>query len=153
MTLKHYDGDGFVFYTNYESRKGAELAENPHASLLFPWYALHRQVRVTGPVTLLDREESVAYFRSRPRGSQLGAWASERQSAVVPSRDYLEQRFGDCEQRWPEGTEVPLPDFWGGYRVVPDEVEFWQGRPDRLHDRLRYRRARTGGWVLERLSP
>lgn len=153
VLLKHYDGRGFVFYTNYGSRKGRELAENAAASLLFPWYAMHRQVMVAGPVVVLGREESGAYFRSRPRGSQLGAWASEHQSAVVPSRDYLDRRFDECAARWPEGTAVPLPGFWGGFRVVPDEVEFWQGRPDRLHDRLRYRRGPDGTWVVERLSP
>lgn len=153
VLLKHYDSHGFVFYTNYDSRKGVELAANPRATLLFPWYALHRQVHVAGEVVRLAGEENAAYFHSRPRGSQLGAWASERQSAVIPSRDYLERRFADCAARWPEGTEVPVPDFWGGLRVVPYEVEFWQGRPDRLHDRLRYRWLQSGTWMLERLSP
>lgn len=153
VLLKHYDNQGFVFYTNYGSRKGRELAENATASLLFPWYALHRQVVVAGDVVALGREESRTYFRSRPRGSKLGAWASEHQSAVIPSRAYLERRFDECAARWPEGTEVPLPEFWGGFRVVPDEVEFWQGRPDRLHDRLRYRLGPDGTWVVERLSP
>lgn len=153
VLLKHFDDRGFLFYTNYGSRKGTELAENPRASLVFPWYSLHRQVLVAGDVDVLQRGESARYFHSRPRGSQLGAWASASQSAVIPSRDFLEQRFAECVARWPEGTEVPLPDFWGGFRVIPDELEFWQGRTDRLHDRLRYRRGPQGGWVLERLSP
>lgn len=153
VLLKHYGEQGFIFYTNYASRKGVELAENPRASLLFPWYVLHRQVVVAGDTRSLTRAESAAYFRSRPRGSQLGAWASERQSEVISSRAYLERTFDEAAARWPEGTEVPLPDFWGGTVVVPDEVEFWQGREDRLHDRLRYRLAEDGVWLLERLSP
>lgn len=152
VLLKAHDERGFVFYTNYDSRKGAELAENPRASLIFPWYALNRQVLAVGEVQWLSRQESEVYFRTRPHGSKLGAWASERQSAVIPSREHLQARFADHAARWPEGTEVPLPEFWGGLRVVPDEVEFWQGRPDRLHDRLRYRRA-GGSWIIERLSP
>lgn len=153
VLLKRYDERGFVFYTNHASRKGLELAENPRASLLFPWYALHRQVVVVGHTQWLSREDTAAYFRSRPRGSQLGAWASERQTAVVSSRAELENAFREHAARWPEGTEVPLPEFWGGAVVVPDEVEFWQARRDRLHDRLRYRLAQGGGWALERLSP
>ena len=149
VLLKGYDERGFVFYTNYESRKGRDLAENPRACLLFPWHPMRRQVRVEGPVVRLPKEESAAYFRSRPYGSRIGAWAS-RQSAVLPSREALDRRFAELAERWPE--DPPVPDFWGGYRVVPEEVEFWQGRLDRLHDRLRYRRSGTA-WVVERLAP
>ncbi len=151
MLLKGHGPDGFVFYTNRTSRKAHDLAANPWASLLFPWYALRRQVIVQGRVTPLSQEESEPYFHSRPRGSQLGAWAS-RQSSVISSRDVLDDRYARLAQRWPEGTSVPMPDFWGGYRVVPGTVEFWHGRLNRLHDRLRYRRD-GAGWVVERLSP
>ncbi|GAA2309105.1 pyridoxamine 5'-phosphate oxidase [Nonomuraea roseoviolacea subsp. roseoviolacea] len=149
VLLKGYDERGFVFYTNYESRKGRDLTENPRASLLFPWHPIRRQVRVEGSVTRLSHEESEVYFRSRPYGSRIGAWAS-RQSAVVRSREELDARYAELAARWPD--DPPVPDFWGGYRVVPLEVEFWQGQLDRMHDRLRYRR--TGSrWVLERLAP
>ncbi|GII66973.1 pyridoxine/pyridoxamine 5'-phosphate oxidase [Sphaerisporangium krabiense] len=149
VLLKGYDQQGFVFYTNYESRKGRDLAENPRACLLFPWHPLRRQVRVEGKVTKLPREDSAAYFHSRPYGSRVGAWAS-RQSAVVRSREELDARFRELAERWPE--DPPVPDFWGGFRVVPTEVEFWQGQIDRMHDRLRYRRTKAG-WTLERLAP
>jgi pyridoxamine 5'-phosphate oxidase len=151
VLLKHHDSVGFTFYTNRTSRKGTDLAEVPRASLLFPWYPMHRQVIVEGSVSALSTEESEPYFRSRPRGSQVGAWAS-RQSSVIGSRDELDGRYAELERRWPEGTEIPMPDFWGGYRVIPDVVEFWQGRANRLHDRLRYRRN-EGEWVIERLAP
>ena len=151
VLLKGVDDRGFVFFTNYASRKGLELAAHPVASLLFPWYDLERQVAVAGQVSTVDLAETQAYFRSRPRGSQLGAWAS-RQSSVIGGRAGLEERYAELAARWPQ--EVPVPDFWGGLRVVPDSVEFWQGRPSRLHDRLRYVRAEPGqGWRLERLSP
>ncbi|MFC4057669.1 pyridoxamine 5'-phosphate oxidase [Planomonospora corallina] len=149
VLLKGYDETGFVFYTNYESRKGRDLGENPRACLLFPWHAIRRQVRVEGPVVRLPREESAAYFRSRPYGSRVGAWAS-RQSAVVASRGELDERYARLAERWPE--DPPVPDFWGGFRVAPVEVEFWQGQLDRMHDRLRYRRA-GDSWVVERLAP
>ncbi|GAB2486735.1 pyridoxamine 5'-phosphate oxidase [Streptosporangium sandarakinum] len=149
VLLKGYDEHGFVFYTNYESRKGRDLRENPRASLLFPWHPIRRQVRVEGTVTRLAREESAAYFRSRPYGSRIGAWAS-RQSAVVGSRQELDARYAELAARWPE--DPPVPDFWGGFRVAPVEMEFWQGQISRMHDRLRYRRA-GGGWVVERLAP
>ena len=149
VLLKGYDENGFVFYTNYESRKGRDLAENPRAGLLFPWHSIRRQVRVEGPVVRLSREESAAYFRSRPYGSQIGAWAS-RQSAVVHSREELDDRYAELAERWPE--DPPVPEFWGGFRVVPTEVEFWQGQLDRMHDRLRYRRSGTY-WIIERLAP
>jgi pyridoxamine 5'-phosphate oxidase len=149
VLLKGYDETGFVFFTNYESRKGRDLAENPRASLLFPWHAIARQVRVEGRAERLSREASAAYFRSRPYGSRIGAWAS-RQSAVVRSREELEARYDELAERWPE--DPPVPDFWGGYRVVPSEIEFWQGRGDRMHDRLRYRMS-GDKWVVERLAP
>ena len=151
VLLKHYDSGGFTFYTNRTSRKGTDLAEVPRASLVFPWYPMQRQVIVEGSVSALSTEESEPYFHSRPRGSQLGAWAS-RQSTVIGSRAELDDRYAELERRWPDGTDVPMPDFWGGYLVVPDVVEFWQGRTNRLHDRFRYRRD-AGRWVLERLAP
>jgi pyridoxamine 5'-phosphate oxidase len=154
VLLKGYDARGFVFYTNYGSRKGSELAANPHAALLFPWIALARQVIVQGRVEKVGRDETAAYFRTRPHGSQLGAWASE-QSSPVSGRDVLEQRYAELERRYPEGEGVPVPPFWGGYRVVPESVEFWQGRENRLHDRLRYTAdpSRPTGWRVERLCP
>ncbi|CAG7639263.1 Pyridoxine/pyridoxamine 5'-phosphate oxidase [Actinacidiphila bryophytorum] len=151
VLLKGYDKRGFVFFTNYGSRKGRALAANPRASLLFPWHAIARQVIVGGPVTKVSPEETAAYFRSRPHGSQIGAWASE-QSSVVDSRALIEKRYAELAARWPEGTEVPVPPFWGGFRVDAASVEFWQGRENRLHDRLRYVRE-AGGWSVERLEP
>jgi pyridoxamine 5'-phosphate oxidase len=149
VLLKGVREDGFVFYTNYASRKAGEIEANPQASLLFPWYDLERQVSVVGDVRRLSAQASEEYFRSRPLGHQVGAWAS-RQSQVVGSRDEVERRYVELAERF--GDEVPFPDFWGGYRVVPTTVEFWQGRGNRLHDRLRYRRL-GDGWVVERLSP
>jgi pyridoxamine 5'-phosphate oxidase len=151
VLLKSFDAAGFTFYTNRTSRKGRDLAEVPQACLLFPWHALHRQVIVEGPVTALSTSESEPYFRTRPRGSQLGAWAS-RQSTVLRSRAELEDRYQELDGRWPEGTDVPMPDFWGGYRVRPAAVEFWQGRPSRLHDRFRYT-ADGPSWGVSRLAP
>jgi pyridoxamine 5'-phosphate oxidase len=151
VLLKSAGPAGFTFYTNRTSRKGSDLAEVPEACLLFPWHPLHRQVIVEGRVTPLTTAESEPYFRSRPRGSQLGAWAS-RQSTVLSSRAELDDRYAELERRWPDGTEVPMPEFWGGYRLVPERIEFWQGRPSRLHDRFRYER-RDGGWLVRRLSP
>ena len=150
VLLKGFDGRGFVFYTNYEGRKGRELEENPRAALLFYWGELERQVRVEGAVCRTSEEESDAYYASRPRGSRLGAWASE-QSRVVAGREVLEGRVGDLEVDY-EGREVPRPAFWGGYRVEPEVVEFWQGRENRLHDRIVYRRG-DGGWEIKRLQP
>ncbi|MFE4513499.1 pyridoxamine 5'-phosphate oxidase [Kitasatospora sp. NPDC056783] len=154
VLLKGYDLRGFVFFTNYGSRKGSELAANPQASLLFPWIALARQVIVQGRVEKVGRDETAAYFRTRPHGSQLGAWASE-QSSPVGGRAVLEQRYAELERRYPEGEGVPVPPFWGGYRVIPRSVEFWQGRENRLHDRLRYVAdpSRPTGWRVERLCP
>ncbi len=151
VLLKGYDSGGFVFYTNKTSRKGLDLSANPRACLLFPWHAMHRQVIVEGDVAEVSPQQSERYFHSRPHGSQLGAWAS-RQSSVLASRTELDDRYARLQARWPPGTEVPMPPFWGGFLVIPAQVEFWQGRVDRLHDRLRYRRA-GGGWVIERLSP
>lgn len=150
MLLKSFDGRGFVFFTNYESRKGRELEGNPHATLVFPWLPIERQVTIEGPVTKVAREESDAYFHSRPRGSQLGAWVSQ-QSSIIPGRKVLEDALKELESKY-AGQEVPLPPHWGGWRLAPETVEFWQGRRSRLHDRLRYRRAKDG-WTIERLSP
>lgn len=152
VLLKGFDASGFTFYTNRSSRKASDLAEVPRASLLFPWYPIQRQVIIEGTVTPLSTAQSEPYFRSRPRGSQLGAWTS-RQSTVVGSRAELDDRYADLSRRWPEGTPVPMPDFWGGYRVEPQVVEFWHGRPDRMHDRFRYLLQPGGGWAAERLAP
>ncbi|MFF3088440.1 pyridoxamine 5'-phosphate oxidase [Streptomyces nojiriensis] len=151
VLMKQFDGRGFVFFTNYASRKGRELAENPHVALLFPWHPIARQVIVTGTAARIGRDETAAYFRSRPHGSQLGAWASE-QSSVIGSRAELDRRYAELEARYPEGEQVPVPPEWGGLRVVPQEVEFWQGHENRLHDRLRY--VLDGDkWRVERLCP
>lgn len=152
VLLKGYDERGFVFYTNYESRKGREIDENPRAALVFYWASLDRQVRIEGRVERTSREESEAYFCSRPVGARIGAWAS-RQSRVLTHREDLERAVRELEERF-GGGEVPLPDDWGGYRVVPERFEFWQGRRSRLHDRLCYvRLPEGGGWRIERLSP
>jgi pyridoxamine 5'-phosphate oxidase len=151
VLLKAFDASGFTFFTNYDSRKGRELATNPRAALLFFWPQLQRQVRIEGTVERTSEAESDAYFRSRPLGSRLGAWASQ-QSEVIAGRHVLEERMRELAQRFADG-EVPRPPHWGGYRVYPLTIEFWQGRPDRLHDRLRYQRVQPTGWRLERLSP
>jgi pyridoxamine 5'-phosphate oxidase len=153
VLLKGCDARGFVFFTNLDSRKGKELAQNPHAALVFPWYAVHRQVVVTGEVSELDAEGSDAYFASRPYGSRIAAHASE-QSRVVAERAALDRAQAELERRFPAASPVPRPQYWGGLRLEPDSVEFWQGRRDRLHDRLRYRRDdASGSWLIERLAP
>jgi pyridoxamine 5'-phosphate oxidase len=151
VLLKGFDEQGFVFYTNYESQKGRELEENPNAALVFYWPEFDRQVRVTGRVTRTTREESERYFSTRPVDSQLGAWASS-QSRVISGREVLEGRMRELMAQY-EGGGVPLPPYWGGYRLAPAAIEFWQNRPGRLHDRLRYRLQQNGEWVIERLSP
>ena len=151
VLLKGVDERGFVFYTDYRSRKGSELAANPRAALVFHWMELERQVRVTGEVERVSRAESERYFASRPFGSRVGAWTSH-QSQVIAGREDLERRESEVAARFADG-DVPLPSHWGGYRVLPSDVEFWQGRPSRLHDRLRYVRSGEGGWRIERLSP
>jgi len=150
VLLKGVDAGGFVFFTDYRSRKGVELAANPRAALVFFWPEVERQVRVVGTVERISREATEAYFRTRPLGSRLGAWASE-QSSVIAGRDVLEARLREVEARH-AGIEVSAPSYWGGFRLAPAEVEFWQGRASRLHDRIRYRRA-ADGWTIERLSP
>jgi pyridoxamine 5'-phosphate oxidase len=150
VLLKGCDDRGFTFFTNYLSRKGQEIAANPFASLVLFWPEIERQIRIEGKVEKVTAKESDEYHRTRPRGSQLGAWCSE-QSEVVAGRDVLEARLRDLERRFGDG-EVPRPPHWGGYRLEPDMIEFWQGRPNRLHDRIRYRLV-NGAWIMERLSP
>jgi pyridoxamine 5'-phosphate oxidase len=150
VLLRGIDERGFVFHTNYNSRKARELGENPHAALCFHWHSLEEQIRVEGRIERLSAEESDAYFNSRPRGSQLGAWASN-QSAALASRETLEQEYREVERQY-EGKPVPRPPFWGGFRLVPDRIEFWFGRPDRLHDRILYTQDGSA-WRIERLYP
>lgn len=151
VLLKLFDEKGFVFFTNYESRKARQMAGNPQVSLLFPWHALARQVKITGSVEKITTAESLSYFVTRPRGSQIGAWASE-QSSMISSRSVLESMVDSMKQKFAD-KEVPLPPFWGGYRVIPDSFEFWQGRDNRLHDRFLYQRDEQGNWLAQRLSP
>lgn len=151
VLLKGMSIAGLVFYTNYRSRKGVALVHQPRCALLFPWHALQRQVRIEGDAEPVPAPVSDAYFASRPRGAQLGAWASP-QSTVVSARSVLQQEYDETAARWPDGVVVPRPEHWGGYVVRPHAMEFWQGRADRMHDRLRYRRD-DGGWVIERLAP
>ena len=151
VLLKGYDERGFVFYTSYEGRKSRELEENPRCALVFYWSELERQIRIEGRAGRVSEEESDAYYESRPRGSRLSAWASA-QSRPVEDRGALEKRLWELEAEY-EGREIPRPPFWGGYRVEPEAIEFWQGRENRLHDRLLYRRLSDGGWRMERLQP
>jgi pyridoxamine 5'-phosphate oxidase len=151
VLLKGLDEQGFMFYTNYESRKGQELTANPRAVLVFWWAELERQVRIEGTVEKVEEAEAIAYFQSRPVGSRLGAWASN-QSQVIHDRQVLEQRLQELTQQY-QDQEIPKPAHWGGYRVIPTAIEFWQGRPSRLHDRLRYRQESGSQWKIERLAP
>ncbi len=151
VLLRGFDEAGFVFYTNYESQKGRELAENSQAALVFFWAELERQIRITGSVEKISAAESDHYFQSRPRGSRLGAWAS-KQSQVISSRAVLENRLEALEVDY-EGRDIPRPSFWGGFRLAAVAIEFWQGRPSRLHDRFRYTKQPDGSWFIERLSP
>lgn len=151
VLLKAYDEKGFVFYTNYDSRKGKQLAHNPKSCILFPWIQLERQVIVTGSVERISTSESLKYFASRPFGSRLGAWVSQ-QSSVVSSRSLLLAKFEEMKNKFKDG-EVPLPSFWGGYRVKPETIEFWLGGKSRIHDRIFYTRSEQGGWKIERLAP
>jgi pyridoxamine 5'-phosphate oxidase len=151
VLLKQVEDDGFVFYTNYGSRKAKEIAENNQVSLLFPWNALERQVKVCGKAEKIPLTESVKYFMSRPRDSQLAAWASE-QSSSISSRDFLMTQLARMKEKFGEG-EVPLPDFWGGIKIIPEQVEFWQGGANRLHDRFEYNLQSDGRWTVERLAP
>lgn len=151
VLLKAFDERGFVFFTNYESRKARDIAADSRVSLLFPWYPLERQVGILGEASRISPAESLAYFASRPHGSRVGAWVSQ-QSSVISSRKLLEMKWEEMKQKFRQG-EIPLPSFWGGFRVVPTEVEFWQGRENRLHDRFRYVRTEDGAWNIERLAP
>ena len=151
VLLKGLDHRGFVWFTNYESAKARDLRANPRAALAFPWFPIRRQVIVNGTVSIIDAGESDAYFATRDRASQIGAWASP-QSEVIPDRHWLEQRVVELEDRF-QGTDVPRPDFWGGYRLAPDRIDLWFNQPDRLHDRFRYERTDDGGWTISRLAP
>jgi pyridoxamine 5'-phosphate oxidase len=151
VLLRGFDERGFTFFTNYDSRKGRELDANPHAALVIFWQELERQIRIEGRVERATDEESDRYFHGRPAGSRIGAWASP-QSRVLPGREALEALYRDVESRYAEGA-IPRPTNWGGYRVIPESIEFWQGRPSRLHDRLRYSPRPEGGWLIERLAP
>lgn len=151
VLLKSFDEQGFVFYTNYGSQKAEHIAQNPKVTALFFWKELERQVEISGTAVRVPTAESLKYFLSRPRGSQLGAWVSA-QSSAISSRGFLEQKLGEMKRKFGDG-EIPLPDFWGGYRIVPETVEFWQGRPNRLHDRFEYRLQAENDWEIARLSP
>ena len=151
VLLKLFDENGFVFFTNYKSRKADQIAENPNVATLFNWVALERQVSIIGVAEKIDTSESLKYFLSRPRGSQLGAWVSDQKS-VLSSRKILEMKLDEIKRKFAKG-KIPLPDFWGGYRIKPDSFEFWQGRPNRLHDRFLYSKSDNESWCIERLAP
>ena len=152
VLLKDLTKDGFTFFTNYGSRKAKQISSNSNVSLLFPWYPMERQVIVIGTANKISKSESEKYFASRPRGSQIGAWAS-MQSEELSSREELESEYAEFEKKWPEGTEVPMPEHWGGYVVSPTSIEFWQGRYSRLHDRIRYVRSENNDWQIKRIYP
>jgi pyridoxamine 5'-phosphate oxidase len=152
VLLKDLSKDGFTFFTNYGSRKAKQISANQNVSLLFPWYPLERQVIVIGKASKISKTESEKYFASRPRGSQIGAWAS-MQSEELSSREELENKYAELEKKWPEGTAIPMPDHWGGYVVWPTSIEFWQGRYSRLHDRIRYVRSENNDWQIKRIYP
>ena len=151
VLLKSFDENGFVFYTNFESKKAAQIEQNPWVSMLFFWADAARQVKIRGKAEKIPTKESLAYFLTRPRGSQIGAWVSA-QSSVISSRSLLEAKFQEIKDKFRD-KDVPLPSFWGGYRVVPDQIEFWQGRRNRLHDRFQYTKQDDGNWAIERLAP
>lgn len=152
VLLKGMDEKGFIFYSNYTSRKAKELEENPNAALVFLWLELHRQIRIEGRIEKVSETISKNYFKSRPKGSQIGAWASP-QSQVISDRKILETKVVELNKKYEDSDFLPLPDFWGGYRVVPNKIEFWQGQPSRLHDRLKYSKQENGAWKIERLAP
>ena len=152
VLLKDLTNEGFTFFSNYESRKAKQIGENKNVSLLFPWYPLERQVIILGTASKISDEESDKYFASRPRGSQIGAWAS-MQSSELSDRVLLENKFAQLEEKWPVGTQIPRPEFWGGYVVLPTSIEFWQGRYSRLHDRIRYLRSDNNDWQIKRFYP
>ena len=151
VLLKYFDDSGFVFFTNYESQKARDMEKNPHVALLFFWSDAARQVRIRGKAERIPTRETLKYFISRPRGSQIGAWVST-QSSVISSRSLLENKFQEMKEKF-SNKEIPLPSFWGGYRVVPDQIEFWQGRSNRLHDRFQYTKQDDGSWTIARLAP
>jgi pyridoxamine 5'-phosphate oxidase len=153
VLMKGYDSTGLRFFTNYTSRKGQALAADPRAGVVFPWHAIRRQVLMAGRVVRLSDEENDRYFATRPRGSQLGAWASERQSQPVSDREELDRLYREFDHVWAIDEPIPRPSYWGGYRLLPEEVEFWQGGADRMHDRFRYLRDPGGGWDIDRLEP
>lgn len=152
LLLKGVDSGGFVFYTNYKSDKAKDIKQFPVGAMVFLWLELERQVRISGPIAKVSREESEAYFHSRPRESQIGAWVSP-QSQVIASRDVIEENLAAMQEKFKDTEVIPLPENWGGYRLMPVEIEFWQGRPNRLHDRLLYSEHEDGGWTTERLAP